>query len=179
METKEFTAGELSNYESKIKLAAVQKIITCNEFVHIGGSVALYLHGILLKRIFDSSTSVDLDICGGLYVPLKGLSGDKIVKCEDSTRGSDADYKEVLTFNSIKVDYRIDPAEPWEWIKHNGFEYRVTPLEIIMEAKFRYAMRGSKKHREDCYEICHKMVLPYSTEAAAKKISDSTDDLPF
>lgn len=155
-------------YEHRIKLDMVRRILSLNPLAHIGGSVALYLHGIGLQRIYDAST-IDFDLCVPYYIPLTGEATDKIQVANEENRGSDADYKEVLTFNGTKIDYRVDPSEPFHVIRLNEFDYRVTPLEIIMEAKFRYAIRKSKKHRDDCYEICGKQ----------KPATNNWDDLPF
>lgn len=158
-------------YESQIRLEVVKRILSLNPTAHIGGSVALYLYGVGLQRIYDSG-NIDFDICVPYYTPLVGEPGDKIKTAVNEERGSDADYKEVLTFNGIKVDIRIDPLEPFRIIHFNGFDYRVTPLEIIMEAKFRYAIKKSKKNLDDCYEICGVV------KATPPTNSDETD-LPF
>jgi hypothetical protein len=162
---------EKSLYELNLKLEEVKRIQQFNPLSHIGGSVALYLHGICLKRIMQNTTAIDFDICTPYYVPLTGGDNDKILIDEDSNRASDADYREVLTFNNIKVDYRVAPAEPWIIITHDDFLFKVTPLEIIMEAKFRYAMTGNKKHRDDCREISGLVNIDYNYK--------EQDNLPF
>lgn len=155
---RDLDADEIANltYEFFIHLAEIKRIQILNPFIHVGGSAALYLHGIKLKRVTKGSEPSDIDMCSPFYMPITGSETDVVEFLEDDERSDQADFKEVVSFNGIPIDYRIDPKEKFEVIKFKGFDYKVTKLETIMEAKFRYALCGSLKHKEDCYEICSK-----------------------
>lgn len=173
---REITADEINNlmYEERIHLSEIKRIQQLNPFIRVGGSAALFLHGIQLKRISEEEyTQSDIDMCAPFYMPITGSSTDHIETLDEDERSDQADFKEVISFNGIPIDYRVDAKERFEVVKYKGFDYKVTCLEIIMEAKFRYAMKGSLKHKEDCYEICGKKSNPKE----ATKIEDDLFDL--
>lgn len=112
----------------------------------VGGSVALFLHGVRLKR-WDMIKS-DLD----LITPYYTLIEEGIYERQTNS-GADFDYS--VNINGVKVDVRIDPKARYEVIKFGEFSYKVAPLLQIIEAKVRYALKGNQKHVNDL----NKMIL--------------------
>lgn len=121
----------------------------------IGGSAALFLHGIILKRSFAGMSS-DLDIILPYYVNMFRHDKNFSIYPEFEERTSGADFKEVIKINGVKADLAVSPKCKYSIINYEGFDFKVVNLEIIMEAKWRYAIAGSKKHMDDCYEISGK-----------------------
>ncbi len=146
--------------ESKMKLPVLRSIQKDYPMFHVGGSVALFLHGIRLKR-WNSSGVSDIDLISPYFVLVEG-DGDEIEVKQLDGKGSANDFDETFLYcfdgESTKVDYRIDPKQRYEIIEHKGFKYKVSPLEIIMAAKFKYALNGQSKHKNDVYEICGKKI---------------------
>jgi hypothetical protein len=115
----------------------------------VGGSVALYLHGVRLQR-WDHVRS-DLDIVMPYYTKIDG-SVDETNK----TSGADFDYSvkvHDIKLGSVKVDCLIEPKARYEIVKFNDVEYKVVPLLTIIEAKLRYALKGNQKHINDLHKI--------------------------
>ena len=117
------------------------------EFI-IGGSLALFLHGIRLKRWKYSNS--DLDIISPYFIlPTKGY-----VVCRKTQGSSDFDY--VINLPGVNMDLKIDPKASYEWIEYQGDKFKVSSLLTIWEAKTRYAMQGYTKHENDLLELCGK-----------------------
>lgn len=150
---------EEENFESNLNLNLVKQIQTTYPLTHVGGSVGLFLHGIRLKR-YKSGTH-DLDICAPYY--FKPISVGTLQLEEVDVKASNNDFD--LTFlasegtptefrKSIKVDCVIDPRQRYEIINYKGFDYKVTPIELILEAKLKYSkFKSGKKHKKDIYEM--------------------------
>lgn len=144
---------EQSGYEETINLPTIKKIQLLNPTYHVGGSAGLYLHGIMLDRI-KGGWNCDIDLIAPYYTIPTG--DDKDVVKPDKSKRSANDFDESIVFNDVHCDIRIDPKQRYEVIVHNGFSYKVSLLEVIMSAKFKYAMNGQEKHLKDVYEICGK-----------------------
>ena len=135
----------------KMKIDIVRTLQEVNPFLVIGGSIALYLQGVRLKR-FDSG-SIDYDITIPFYQPLESKNGITIEQ-GDEDRPSGSDYGETISINGIKADIRIDPKQKYETVKYKDFNFKVVPLHVIIEAKARYASKKwGKKHLEDLKEM--------------------------
>jgi hypothetical protein len=110
----------------------------------VGGSTALYLHGIKLDR-----TPGDFDFVSPYFVLPEtdkelGLDMDFV-----GEKSSGNDFDVTFSCNGKKIDYKIDPKARYEMITHNGHQYKVSPLLTILEAKIRYGMAGNSKHIND------------------------------
>lgn len=119
----------------------------------IGGSTALFIHGIKLQRFGLGAGDIDATLP---YFEL--LESDKdlsIEETEDYTSG--ADYDKTFSVNGKKMDLRIDPKTAYEYVEFDNFRFKVIKLEVIMEAKWRYALKGNAKHKADCYEMLGKL----------------------
>lgn len=148
---RELTYGELNKsiFEEKLNLKSVKEILTACPQFNIGGSVGLFLHGVRLDRWLDRSG--DIDLCSPYYINPKTISNEVDI---EEAKPSGNDFDETFFYGGIKCDYKIDPKQKYELIEYDGFTYKVTPLEIIIEAKARYAMqRSGEKHRQDLREM--------------------------
>jgi hypothetical protein len=146
------------------RLRIYKKIQSMRPGCHIGGSIGLFLHGIDLGRNFADS---DLDVCvsspSNRRIELTGSPTEEILGIEESTLSSSSDMDET-SFNSdllddsgtpikIKIEYKLDPTQPYTLIEYKGNSYRVTKPEVIIGWKILFAMRGSKKNIEDLEKI--------------------------
>lgn len=119
--------------------------------VIISGSVALFLHGVRLKR-FESGIS-DVDIIVPYYTGFishpSGTYTDEIV---NKRSGNDFDYN--VTYRGISLDVIIDPKQRYQIVKYKGNLYKVSPIENILAAKIRYSQQtGGEKHKNDIHEM--------------------------
>lgn len=141
--------------ERNLNLDLVQKIQTKYPLLHVGGSTALFLHGVRLKRW--ASKSSDLDFVSPYFFMFeaeeewKEDNGDIFTHMDAKASGNDFD--ETFIIGQTKIDYKIDPKQRYEIIEYKGFKYKVSTVEIILEAKARYALNGQTKHKEDLREI--------------------------
>lgn len=153
-----------SEIPKNLKLDIVKEIQEKYPTVIIGGSVALFLHGVRLKRWAENETS-DIDVTLPYYITLEGKKEEELEEADfdlDEILYEGNDFENSTMFLSekgyVKIDIRIDPKSKYELINYEGFDYKVALLEDILEAKIRYAMgRSGKKHKEDIYEICGKI----------------------
>lgn len=134
--------------------------------IMVGGSLALFLHGIRLERFGEGNG--DIDLIAPFYHEIEPTKDMKVenkntiisldeIECdEDAELFYTNDFSERLYINGFKVDIQINPHNRYETIEYQGNKYRVAKLEHIMEAKWRYAIKGSLKHKRDCYEISGK-----------------------
>ena len=124
----------------------------------LGGSVALFLYGINLKRLKNGVSDFDLlfPYFDSLHTPLD-VDGNELTFKRVNGKNSGNDFDESFTLvgkdNFYKIDYKIYPQVKYNIIEYNGFNYKVCPLFDIIEAKMKYAKQGNNKHREDMLEI--------------------------
>lgn len=110
----------------------------------VGGSVALFLHGVRLKR-WEFAKS-DLDLIIPYYTLLEGGVSERKTKS-----GADFDYS--VNLNGTKIDVKIDPYSKYEIVDFKGIKFKVKPMLDIIEAKIRYALSGNQKHIDDLNKI--------------------------
>ncbi len=115
--------------------------------VVIGGSLGLYLHGIKLERFVDRPS--DLDLIVPYYILFEGAKN--VTEKSGST-----EFDVSMEVAGCLVDIVINPKRRYVNIEHDGFIYKVSPLDVIWEAKCRYSISGNKKHTEDLDELCGK-----------------------
>jgi hypothetical protein len=176
----------IDEYEAKLKdeyqrmadslgLHYVREIQERYPNVYIGGSLALFLHGMKIPRFFNRTSDIDLVVP---YFHLFESSEGFTVKHENpKASGNDFDDTFILTTmsGSIKVDVKIDPMQAYEIVNFAGVNYKVTKAEKIWEAKLRYALKGNNKHLEDLKEL-----MKVSSKSILSKNSDvSYNDIPF
>lgn len=157
-----------SRYADKLGLSTVLEIQKQNPLIQVGGSIALFLHGIRLERFKNGNG--DIDLVAPFYMQI--ATSDELKVRDNSSTIVEEDYEDLedddfdliysndfserLYINGFKVDVKISPTNKYDIIEYNGDKYRVSKLEHIMEAKWRYALEGSLKHKKDCYEISGK-----------------------
>ena len=132
----------------RMKLDIVRKFQELYPHTQIGGSVALFLHGIELKR-FENENVNDFDIITPYYTKFKEDVPNLLSNDEQTTYTSGCDFDEHIMFNGVKCDIRIDNHQKYDLITYEGFEYKVSVLEAIWAAKLRY---NKPKHINDLKE---------------------------
>ena len=137
---------------------------------HDGGSAGLFLHGARLKRWKDKDKS-DLDLVSPYFVLVEGQEGAEVEQLD--SKASANDFDETFLYDGVKVDYRIDPKQRYEYIEYRGFKYKVSPLFTILEAKMRYALNGQKKHKDDLLELLKAGFASIPTKESNPKAEDS------
>lgn len=161
---REVTKEELEAIELKKKKEALDKAMQIdvvkslqqvNPHLIIGGSIALYLHGVRLER-FAFGVG-DFDFILPFYSKLLVKEGVKIDEDGGEERFSGSDYDDCILINDLKADIRIDPKQKYELLKYDDFEFKVVSLWTILEAKARYAhTKGGQKHRDDIKKMLIK-----------------------
>lgn len=132
---------EKSDERDKIfKLDIVRELHIENPLLIIGGSIALYLFGVNLKR---DTNGTDFDIILPFYSKIK-YKGKSLQALNDKSSGND--FCETAYVEGIKVDILVNPNLSYEEITYKGFEYKVNNLYNILEAKLKYAKAGNEKH---------------------------------
>lgn len=145
---------DVAMWTEKMHLTKVQQLQIKYPEIIISGSVALFLHGCRSSRWDSKTYKPDFDLILPRYMVLEGPG---IVKVADHPYPSGNDFDEVYSFEEVKLDVRIDPYQRWEWIKYDGFDYKVSdPLDIIA-AKIKYVKQsGGGKHRMDLHDFIGK-----------------------
>lgn len=140
------------NMSKWMNLDVVKKLQEAYPLSIIGGSIALFLHGIELPRYMDGDS--DLDVIMPYYIPFVNKEGMEFYESEEAFSGSTFDnaYNITVGGKSIKMDVRIDNKETYELIEFEGFQYKVNTLVNIWKAKLDYAVKPGKskfKHIQD------------------------------
>jgi len=138
--------------ENNLHLETIQKIQQRYPMFHVGGSAGLFLHGARLNRWIDKDNS-DLDLISPYFILVEDPEGEEGVVQQLDAKTSGNDFDETFLYDGVKVDYKIDPKQRYEYIEYKGFKYKVTPLFTILEAKMRYALSNQKKHKDDLVEL--------------------------
>jgi hypothetical protein len=176
---KELTQADLTKYneeleldrlDDRMNLEIVREIQTHHPMFHVGGSAGLFLHGARLKRWKDKDKS-DLDLVSPYFVLVEGQEGAEVEQLD--SKASANDFDETFLYDGVKVDYRIDPKQRYEYIEYRGFKYKVSPLFTILEAKMRYALNGQKKHKDDLLELLKAGFASIPTKESNPKAEDS------
>lgn len=160
-ELKEVTLKkEAEGMDEDFKLDIVRFLQTKYPHIHVGGSTGLFLHGLWLKRW--NSGPGDLDLVTPFYTFFEGdiekEEKDQEYKIENKDgKASGNDFDQTFMVGGTKVDVRIDPKQSYDIIQLDGFRYKVSKVETILEAKLRYAMNGQAKHRDDIFELVGKL----------------------
>lgn len=141
----------------------VKKLMTIHPEIIVGGSTALFLHGIRLKRWKVAQSDIDLIL--PYYIKFEDDTLNELkFRDIDFIKSQSKDFDELVQLNGhIKLDMKIEPKQRYENIVYEDFKYKVSSLEVILEAKCRYALQGNLKHKEDIKEICQPQ-LPVSNE---------------
>ena len=153
--------------EEKINhvLSTVQKMQTAFPYAVLGGSLALYLYGARLERFREKEPDIDLSVpfyygfeelideptstTTDPFLPVLSMVTKPSVK--NKNYGNDFDYS--LYVDDSDVDVKIDPLQKYQIIQHNGFNYKVALLPVIIAAKAKYALTGNEKHNDDLLEL--------------------------
>lgn len=140
----------------KMRLTLVKQLQQSTPQLLIGGSIALYLHGVNLKRFIVGVGDLDLILpyWQDLNANIGYTAEDHEDEDFDEDRPSGSDYDETTSVGGVKADIRIDPKHKFETIEYKGFKYKVVPLWTIIEAKAKYAAsKWGEKHRDDLREM--------------------------
>lgn len=121
-------------------LKIVKQLQTEHPTLIIGGSVALYLHGVRVKRF--KNWDGDLDFINPTKIDI-GLT-------KTSDLPSNCDFQEQGKYDGIKVDLRFDSEAKFEEVIFNGSLYKVALLEEILKFKCGY---GREKDKLDIREM--------------------------
>lgn len=133
-------------------LKAYQDVQHAIPHTHIGGSIGLFLHGIVLPRDWYNGP-LDLDVTLREDLPENAVY-DFMVKDESGlSSGMDMNYKFAHVSTGIKVELQIDPDSQYVPVMYKGFIYRVKTIEGIMYWKRKWAVEfedsDEDKHRRD------------------------------
>jgi hypothetical protein len=146
---RELSRKEILELKTKppVKLEVVRELQTKYPHFIVGGSMALYLHGVRLSRWNNGGS--DLDVITPYYTLIEGA-----LEIDDMKSGCDFDYQVKL--DNLKVDCLIDPKARYEIVKHKEVSYKVIPMLQIVRAKVDYALKGNEKHKSDLKD----MIIP-------------------
>lgn len=160
------TLQEEEKIKEKLNLELARKIQKSHPEMVIGGSLALFLHGIRLSR-WKTSAPSDLDLVLPYYTHIE--DSDFIV---DKSKSDSKDFDMIVVVDNSTIDIKIDPKRRYESVIYEDITYFVSPLEVIWEAKCRYAALGNSKHRDDLLELCGKPVKKPMTTQNLDEIFD-------
>lgn len=132
---------------------------------HIGGSMGLYLHRIILPRLENKWNSCDLDIV------LPKYKGNEYINYESSSK----DFDHYFRKDGIKIEIRISPEPQFVVLYYNKIQYNVSKLSDILYWKNKYAQKGVDKHIQDLKYISNLGLYDFK-EPKPKQI---IDDLPY
>jgi hypothetical protein len=118
-----------------------------------GGSVGLYLQGIILKR-----DETDLDIFLPYWVDIFrecDLIKSKIVAEKRLKSGSDFDENACIIFDGkvVKFDLKISPNKHYNIVHVDGVSVKVIDWKEILSYKIKYALNGQSKHEKDLINL--------------------------
>jgi hypothetical protein len=166
--------------ENNLHLETIQKIQQRYPMFHVGGSAGLFLHGARLNRWIDKNNS-DLDLISPYFILVEDPEGEEGVVQQLDAKTSGNDFDETFLYDGVKVDYKIDPKQRYEYIEYKGFKYKVNPLFTILEAKMRYALSNQKKHKDDLVELISAGFVKAEPgkEKQTKTPNSESDQLPF
>jgi uncharacterized protein YqgV (UPF0045/DUF77 family) len=168
-------------YKKKIhedmRLKDVRELQSKYPHLHVGGSIGLFLHGIATKRVNEHGVT-DIDMTTPYFTLIEGDEKNSVEEAELEEDGYGDDFDSGYFFNGIKLEMKIDPKQRYEIVEYDGFRYKVTALETIIDFKTKYAMKGIKKHKNDLYELLGKKYYPSTSENTKKEVA-VLDDLPY
>lgn len=117
--------------ENNIHLDIIKAIQTKYPLIHIGGSVGLFLHGVVLNRLKDGQC--DLDMVTPYWTAIETI--ESLKEDEDDFevmplegKKSSKDFHESYIINGTKLDLRVDPYQKYSVIKYKDFNYKVSPF---------------------------------------------------
>lgn len=148
---------ERNRIKRNFNIEALKEFQTKYPITFIGGSTALFLHGVNLER-WKGSSSPDWDIMTPYFILFKSETNG-IYYTHAKKSGNDFDetfHADLPNGGYVKMDVRIDPKAHYEIIEFDGFKFKVAPLLTIVEAKMRYALQGNIKHEDDLKEMLLK-----------------------
>ncbi len=151
----------------------VQKLMTVHPELIVGGSTALFLHGIRLKRWRNGIS--DIDMITPYYIKFENDVLNELIfseHIESIHQSRKSHFSKIIMINrDIKMDLRIDPKQQYEYVEYEDFKFKVSTLETILKAKCKYTMEGIIKHKEDIKEICQPPMASSSSNDEAKTTS--------
>jgi len=162
---------EKERTDNRFLIPVLQELSKANPLIIVGGSVGLFLHGVVLEREY-----VDLDIILPYYTKLVAPDGSEILTEveEGGFKKSANDFTDCYSLTcklgnettEFKADVVVKPQQRYKNIKYNGFDFKVADMLTIIEAKLKYALNGQDKHVSDFNYLL-------------KNISNPNSKLPF
>lgn len=152
---------EAESLENQVYCLDILKELQSNYNFSIGGSTALFIHGYSLKR---KKGEIDFDIIMPYYQNIKiNNKEDSLIEgieeFDGKSSGNDFSKTYALTTNDgrfMKLDIRIKPEQSYEVVKYKDYNFKVSDLMTILEAKCRYASEGNDKHKKDILSLIKK-----------------------
>lgn len=123
------------------QMQKVDKIVEDNPNAIISGSLALILLGLMPYREMK-----DVDIT----LPYFGGFNKSVV---NNRFGESGEETIQMILEGYTFDLFINPQTPFTMIEFLGKTYKVADFKPIIEAKFKYLLKGTEKHAEDLIHV--------------------------
>ena len=135
-------------FEAKLKpwMDDVDYILNANENVIIAGSLAL-----MLKKEIPVRPVGDLDMTAPYFVEFN--NGKKVANF-----GKSGEETIQMQVGPVFFDLFINPYNTWEYVYYAKKKYKVSESKPIMEAKFRYFLKGKHKHGQDILDFVKNQI---------------------
>ncbi len=130
----------------KKEMEKVDQILNDNPNAIISGSLALILLGLMPYRNIK-----DIDIT----LPYFGGFEKSVVNNRFGESGEET--IQMILDGHITFDLFINPASTYTTIEFLGKKYRVSDFKPIIEAKFKYMLKGSEKHAGDLINVISEL----------------------
>lgn len=136
---------QVSSVEQKLEL--VRSLQNKYPDLYLGGSLALLMYGIDLRRDGRDIGDLDFNKIRDEIDLVPGATN----RYEDDMEG-DKDSIEMtyrLEYKGESIDIEINKFCDCEYIGYKGNEYKVASIHTILGKKFKYALKGTQKHIDD------------------------------
>lgn len=130
-------------------LAQVREIQKENPDVVISGSVALLMMGLIKPRFIH-----DLDLTLNAFSDFNGKA--EVIA---GGGGSGNDCIKINFDSSINFDLFINPKLIYKSVEYMGHVYKISDPRPILEAKWKYFLKGKTKHGADIIQILQKNIM--------------------
>jgi hypothetical protein len=151
----------LANRESVFNIELVTKLQQTYPNLIIGGSIGLFLQGIVLDRI---ETDLDIilpywdNIFNSEFLATINKSEKNTLNIDNGTHimsGADFDEQGTICHNNrwIKYDLVVSPKTKFKVVTYNDFKFKVIDWKDTLEYKLKYAKSGNEKHNNDLIKM--------------------------
>jgi hypothetical protein len=151
----------LAKCESIFNIELVTKLQQTYPNLIIGGSIGLFLQGIVLER---DVTDLDIilpywdNIFNSEFLQIIDKSETNTLNVDTGTHimsGADFDEQGTVLYNNlwIKYDLCVSPKTKFKVVTYNGFKYKVADWKDTLAYKLKYAKNGNEKHNNDLIKM--------------------------